>query len=336
MAKVDLSLIRFDFDLTLAILLMHADGTIYHRYGSRGPDSADGYLSLASLARLLRATVREHRAYDRNPSPPRLDLPRPAIELPALQKKIVAGQAMDCVHCHMINDAEHEVAVKQRSWSPRRVYVYPDPERIGISLDGDNQRLITAVAARSAAATAGLRVGDELTRLGVQRSVRTLGDVQWALHDANIHAGTRKLAVRYLRNGRELAGTIALRPGWMVADPRDYAWRPYKYNLSPAPGFGGPMLDARDKAKIGLAADKFAMRVQYIVTWGPRAHRGRAARKAGLRKGDIVLSFAGVDDFVSVTHFHAWVRLTRKAGEKVEFVTLRGGKRKTMRYVLPR
>ena len=34
MAGVDLALYRFDYDLTFAALLMNADGTIYHTYGT--------------------------------------------------------------------------------------------------------------------------------------------------------------------------------------------------------------------------------------------------------------------------------------------------------------
>src|SRR5687768_7902201 len=103
MSAVDLNLIRFDFDLTFAAVLMHADGTIYHRYGSRAPADAAAYLSSTSLARLLRDTVREHETYERTPRAPAIKPPLPAIELPVLQKKIAGGQQIDCVHCHTVN-----------------------------------------------------------------------------------------------------------------------------------------------------------------------------------------------------------------------------------------
>ena len=41
---------RFDYDLTLALILMNADGTIYHEYGGRDQGNAAGYLAMRSLA----------------------------------------------------------------------------------------------------------------------------------------------------------------------------------------------------------------------------------------------------------------------------------------------
>jgi S1-C subfamily serine protease len=213
------------------------------------------------------------------------------------------------------------------------LWVFPDPERIGITLDRQRQALVTAVAAGSPAVASGLRAGDELLSLGEQSSVKTLSDVQWALHRAPFAA--IDLPVRYRRDGDEHAATLVLADGWKRCPPEHYAWRPYKWTLSPAPGFGGPMLEGAQKRALGLDGDAFAFQVQYIVDWGERAHRGRAVRAAGLRKGDVVVSFAGKHDFVSVEHFHAWVRLTRTAGEEVEIAVLRDGERHVLRYALP-
>ncbi len=333
MSQVDLNLIRFDFDLTFAAVLMNADGTIYHRYGGRLPDDASAFLSMSSLARLLRDTVGEHRAYEKAPAPPAARKPLPAIELPVLQRKIAAGQRLDCVHCHTVNDAEHVGAVLGKRWRPDDLYVFPDPERIGVSLDPEHQRQVVAVSPGSPAAKAGIARGDMLLSLGEQRSTRTLSDVQWALHRAPF--GANRLQVRFRSGKAEVDATIELADGWKRCSPADYAWRPYKWNLSPAPGFGGPALDAAAKQKLGIAADNFAMKVNYLVDWGERAHRGRAAKAAGLRKGDVVIGFGGKKDFVSFDHLHAWVALTKRAGEPVEIEVWRDGKVVTLRYELP-
>ena len=116
---------------------------------------------------------------------------------------------------------------------------------------------------------------------------------------------------------------------------REYAWRPFKWGLSPAPGFGGPALGTGAKKRLGIDPDAHAFTVQYLVTWGPKAHRGRAAAKAGLRKNDIVVAFDGKDDFESGEHWHAWVRLNKQPGDEVEIELLRKGKRMTLRYRLP-
>lgn len=100
-------------------------------------------------------------------------------------------------------------------------------------------------------------------------------------------------------------------------------------------GFGGQALSAEEKRVLKIAADKFAMRVGYLVTWGERAHRGRAAKSAGLNKGDVILSFAGKDDFASFEHLHAWVALTKQAGERVAFSVLRKGEVVTLHNDLP-
>jgi hypothetical protein len=133
----------------------------------------------------------------------------------------------------------------------------------------------------------------------------------------------------------EHGAAVTLREGWKRCPPEEYAWRPYKWNLSPSAGFGGPVLDAAGRTRLGIDAGTFAFRIGYLVDWGENGHRGRAARAAGLQKGDVVVSFAGKSDFVSVDHFHAWIGLTRTAGEDVEVVVLRLGVRRTLRYRLP-
>jgi hypothetical protein len=321
MSDVDIAAIRFDFDLTMAVVLMHADGTIYHRYGSRPARDALLWMSIPSLVRLLHDTLDDHAAHERAGAPPPAREPLRARELPMLQKRRAAGQKIECVHCHTVNDAEHEQAVDQRRWRDDDKWVFPDPERIGLELDAGHQSLVRAVAADSAAARAGLRAGDRLVRLGAQEPVRTIADVAWALHMAP--PGDASLPVAFARDGAAIDATLELRAGWKQCAPEDYAWRPYKWNLSPAAGFGGPVLAPAEKQALGLAADKFAFRVTYIADWGERARRGAAAAQAGVRKGDVVTAFAGKDDFASIEHFHAWIALTRHAGEEVEVRLLR-------------
>jgi hypothetical protein len=312
---------------------MHPDGTVYHRYGSRGPDDADAWLRLSSLARLLRDTLSEHQAYDHKPSPPAAQAPEPALDLPALQRKIAAGQRIDCVHCHMVNDARFAESWLAKTWSREQAFVFPHSTRIGLTLDAEHQARITAVAQGSAAAAAGMQPGDELLAVGVQPSVRTLADLQWALHHTPETKGP--LPVAFLRRGERRRVELALPADWKHCPPEEYAWRPMKWNLSPRPGFGGKALDAAERRALGLGDAPFALRVQYLVDWGERAASGKAARAAGLRKGDVVVAFAGKRDFTGFDHFHAWIAMTRTAGEPTEFVVWRDGKEHVLRYTLP-
>lgn len=208
MSQVDLNIFELDFDLTFAAVLMHADGTICHRYGGRAPASPNAFLSLRSLSRLLRDTLPEHRAHDDNPKPPQPRAARPASELPVLQRKIQNGQRLDCVHGHTINDAQHVDAMLQGHWQKQDLYVFPDPQRIGLSLDHEQQNRILTVQPGSAASKAGLAAGDQLLSLGMQQSVRTLSDVQWALHRAPF--GDTTLPIRAQRGERTIASELHL------------------------------------------------------------------------------------------------------------------------------
>jgi len=80
----------------------------------------------------------------------------------------------------------------------------------------------------------------------------------------------------------------------------------------------------------GLPEDGFAFRIGYLVTWGDNARTGHNARSAGLRKGDIIVSVGGKDDFESVAHFHTWFRFTQEIGTKIPVVRIRKGKRTTI------
>jgi len=72
MTGVDLSVYRFDYDLTFAALLMNADGTIYHTLGGRDASSAMSQLAMPSFVRVLRETLEDHRVYSKSPKPPTL------------------------------------------------------------------------------------------------------------------------------------------------------------------------------------------------------------------------------------------------------------------------
>ncbi|HEB52132.1 MAG TPA: PDZ domain-containing protein [bacterium] len=334
MSRIDLNEIEFDFDLTFAALVMHPDGTVYHRYGGRGPDEPNGYLSLESLCRLLRDSIPEHRAHEARAHRRKKRKVLHAIDLPVLRRKRARGQQIDCVHCHTINDARHVQAQLDGSWRRDDVFAYPDPERIGLSLDHERQHIVRKVKKGSPAAKAGIKAGDELLAVGEQQSVRTLSDVQWALHRAPF--ARNRLAVRIRSEGRERSLVLRLKSGWKRCPPERFAWRPTKWNLTPSPGFGGPTLQSGAAPAGNGQPQAFRMRVDYIVDWGENAHRGRAARAAGLKIGDIVVGFAGKRDFESFDHLHAWVGLTLKAGQAVTIDVLRGGKPLTLRYRLPK
>jgi hypothetical protein len=105
----------------------------------------------------------------------------------------------------------------------------------------------------------------------------------------------------------------------------------------PGPGFGGPALGAEQKRARGLDPGAFALRVEYLVTWGDAEERryGEAAVRAGVQKGDVVLGADGKRDFASPDHFQAWWRLEVKPGQRVRLEVLRGEERRTVELPVP-
>lgn len=325
MLGVDLSTYRFDYDLTFCSLLMNADGTTYHIYGGRDWKDPQSHLSLASLIQVLEDTLADHAAYQGT----RKKSKRRVVEdLPPMKRRIESGQKMDCVHCHTVHDMQREHAREQKRFKRADIWIYPNLEQAGFSVSRDDQTLVTDVIAKSAAAKGGLQKGDRLTHVGAKR-VRTFGDIQQHLHDAPAKGATLKLT--WERDGKPASGTLRLPTRWKEQTPEVFAWRPSKWPLSPKPGFGGRPLSSDEKTKRGLAADGFAFKVGYIVTWGPNRHTGHNAHRAGIRKNDIVYSVCGQTDFADMHHFHSWFRLTRKIGSTCEVLVLRGDKKITVR-----
>jgi serine protease Do len=338
MRGVDLSRYVFDFDLTFAALMMNADGTIYHRYGSRDHRSSEVWLSEPSLEFVLQQSVHAHANHE---TAAHAKPPRPSFELatakagqPVMMEKIPSYQKRDkgkCIHCHSIHPAFYEEAVAAHKWKPERKWVYPDPARIGIDLNRDQQRSITRVEENSIAANAGLKRRDQILRLN-DVAIASVADLMFALDILSPKSGTAKLDVT--RDGTPLSMNLKLSDGWKTGTALSFSWRPFKWGLTPAPGFGGPQLTPAELKEIGrdpTNSNNFAFRVQYLVTWNENRRFGQAAAQAGLRKNDIVLSLAGKSDFDSVEHFHSWWRLTRKVGEVVEIEILRGGKKKLLK-----
>lgn len=326
MAGIDLSRYRFDYDLTFAILLLDSKGGLLHHYGNRTGKGPDSHLSMASLAALLR-TAKAALADGTAEPRPALAEAETIEQLPTMARRIRQGKAPDCFHCHMVHQAHREAADEAGGWDAREIWEWSPSTRIGLVTDRDAQTRVVEVSADSPAAAAGIEAGDELRRLAGRR-IASEGDVQAALQTVAWNGGPVPFEV--VRAGESVRGELELSEGWRRSTPRDVSWRPTMWHLSPKPGFGGPQLGANALAKHDLPADSFAFRVQYLVTWGPNAHTGRAAAKAGIRKGDVVVSVDGRNDFESVMHFHAWFRLTRNVGDTVEIELIRGGERRTI------
>ena len=233
-----------------------------------------------------------------------------------------------CIHCHSVNTSLYEEARDADRLDADWIWKYPSPRRVGLDVDRVHQRRVVRVEEDSAAARAGLVQGDELVRVG-GTPVATATDLMHALEVAP--AGATSLAVVVEREGTQRELALELEAGWKRGSPRELAWRPTKWAMTPAPGFGGPRLGAEALRELGLDPGAFAFRVTYLVTWGDNQRYGQAAARAGLRVGDVVTSLGGTSDFESIDHVHAWWRLTVEPGEVVEVELLRDGERRVVR-----
>jgi hypothetical protein len=326
MAGVDLDLLSFDFDLTFCLLLTAPDGRILHTFGGRDATGAESHLSLEALRRVLEGTLQEWDGRDRSVASNR---PPPAgrtiEQIPVFARRRERGEAKGCVHCHTVFQMFTEEKREAGRFRNEDAWRWPDPIQVGLVLDREDQTLVKTVVAESPAARAGLKAGDHLRRADGAHLL-SFGDLQRVLHMRDLSAGT--LEIHYQRGEKsDLRARLSLGKGWKTPTPEVFAWRNSKWTLDPKPGFGGPDLTADEKRQAGIPPEDYAFRIKYLVDWGSEAHTGRAAAKAGLRKGDIVVSVEGRTRFESQNHFHAWFRLTRKPGETVEIVVLREKKR---------
>ena len=364
MSGIDLERYPFDYDLTFCALLMRADGHLYHTFGGRTWRDAQSHLSIPAFLRVLQITDEEHRAEP--PAPKRKPRPSRTVEqLPPLARRIAAGNRPDCVHCHNVHDWQMQTEVEAKTWERKKAWRFPDPIQWGLELDAIEQNRVSAVHRAGAKARiargddgeplgAPLEVGDRIVRI-VETPIATFGDIvrtmdrlgdarsvtievsrkkAWeAWHRARTESERKEPNKHSSATAHPPTETIvlALDENWRVPDPLVYSWRSLKWNLEPAPGFGGPQLTPKELAKLALPTGTFAYRVQYLVTWGPRKHTGQNAARAGIRKGDVILALAEKRDFETIEHVHSWFRLTRKIGDVVPIEILRGGEKRVVK-----
>jgi hypothetical protein len=319
---LDLKLFQYDYDQSWCSVILNADRTIYGRYGSRatnGPKS-DGLLSLPGFQKALERALELHKSYPGNKAQlagkigkePDYRVPE---EIPSLKDR-AKGETVrqTCIHCHMIKD--HTIRTKwlEKRLTPADLWVYPMPETIGLTLDVDDGLRVNFVTADSAAAKAGLAVGDELIALNGQPLVST-ADVQWVLHTSPNEA---HVAVKLQRNGKVLEKTVDLKGSWKESD---IAWRVSSwYGLRQ--GLKLDALTPDEKKKRGLGADEMGLLVRGIF-----GNSAAALNKAGLKNGDVVTAMDGQTKALTESQFLADLRLKHGPSDSVKLTILRGDAR---------
>lgn len=208
MSGVDINLFQFDFDLTMAMMFLNADGQVYSRYGGRDHQSAEKRISMKGLKNTMRAVLALHKSQDKAflPAPPRQKMtPEDILGMPPLSKG-----SSQCIHCHQINEFQWQAQRRKGIFNPESLWGVPLPENVGLTMDVDEGNRVIAVAPASAAAKAGIQAGDVLEAVN---GVRTLSqaDVQWGLHRAPSEG---RFTVQLRRNGGTQTVTLEVARGW--------------------------------------------------------------------------------------------------------------------------
>ena len=312
---LDLNVFDFDYDLTWFAFFLTPDGQVLGRFGGRDADTPGKYHSLKGLRYSLEQALSRYRETPWpvvKPAPPRRVDDYPGIARFTRQA---------CVHCHHVYELRREAMQQAGTWKTDEVWVYPEPQNVGLEMDTDQGDSILTVRPESAAAEAGLRAGDVLRSLGAER-VRSIADLQYALHRSPV-AG--KVAAHWKRGDRSMHGEIILGRGWRHTD---VSWRWSLKSLSPSPGLHGDDLTAEERRERGLSPRGLALRQgNYLST---------TASQAGVRFNDVIVGIDGRPLEMTARQFEAFIRLNYKVGDVVNLDLLRGRERLTLSLKLPK
>jgi len=323
---LDLKLFQFDYDQSWSAMFINADKTIYGRYGTRASSgkNSDTYLSLPSFRKALERALELHKGYPGNKAQLAAnigkdpDYPVPE-KIPGLQErgKVVPTTRQSCIHCHMVREFIIRARWQENKLSPADLWVYPLPERIGLTMEIDDGLRIKAIAPDSPAARAGLSEGDELVTLNGQPLLST-ADIQWALHRA---PNEGHLAVALRRGGEAITKTVELKGNWKEGD---IAWRASSwYGLRQ--GLKVDPLSLAERKKHGLNADVLALAVKGLFGKG-----APLLQKAGLRNNDVIVAVDGKTAPMTESQFLAYLRLQHGPADSVRLTVLRGGKQQEL------
>ncbi len=322
MQDVDLAQVQFDYDLTWAALFLNSDGNVYARYGARGEEGPMEMNSVAGLRATLRKVLEIHRGYPQNKDLLRDKRgPKPRFERPELfpvkemrdLAKADPSRSKNCIHCHMVHEAQSRVAVNEGTYKPKDYFRYPPPDSVGLTLDKTDATRIAAVRKGSIAATAGLKKADEILVLDGQL-LASIADLVFVLH----HARVGDLKGEVLRQGKRQGFTLKLRKGWR---PTNLGWRGSMWKMPPWPRLWVEELPEGQRKKLKIPDDRLALLVK--LAWGPQVSR------AGIRKHDVLVGYDGRRKRCTPGEFHTYVRLNcYRPKSRLKLTVLRRGREK--------
>lgn len=316
----DLNTLRFDYDLTLAGLVVDGrDRTVLARWGVGGDAPMSDRYNVSSLKAMLDAgaLVYQKRAPGVSPPPVQTITER----YPAFATSRRAGEP--CYHCHYVHDAALADARTNNTFEKSWLYLFPPPQNIGVTLDPNRGNVVTSVAPDSPAQRARVRPGDVITQVN-QTLIYTTADFSWALNAISNNATTNHLTLHLVRDNKPLAPvTLTMPPNWKAYD---ISWRPSQGAVGPILGTWEEPVPSAERAALGLSATSLALRVTTLFS-GPKWE----PTHGDLRVGDIFVAVGNkaLPD-LSARQFHSYVRMHYNVGGSIAFTVLRDGKRITV------
>lgn len=319
-----------DFDLSWWAYFLSPEGQVYGIFGGRDDVSESTRISELALVRALDRVLAHHH----DPRRPvwAIDGPVPILsgkypapwELPGWKSWEKAREAKDgCLHCHEYGEILRQPAIDAGKFDKQRdLEVWPLPENVGIVLDRDHGLLVKDVKPGSAAAVAGIQAGDVL---GAAAGRRLLGqtDFRGALHRGP--RGDGKVAVVWKRGDEVLRGDLEVVDGWRRTS-LDWRMSVSQGNIGASPGFFPLGVGADERKRLGIPADRMAVRPFLGDKKG-------VAWNGGLRADHVITAVNGESPARDGRGFLVWFRQRLDPGAEVEFAVVEaGGGKKTVKY----
>jgi hypothetical protein len=328
---LDLSLFQVDFDLSFSTIFFNGDGTVYGRFGSWTHQKAPQDKTTAGFKKAMEAALALHKNYPANKAelagkqgePLPFKDPLQIPELAGKYKRELDWQGkvvQSCVHCHMVGEAVRSYYRAETRHIPAEwIYPWPAPETIGLTLAPEDIARVKEVAPDSIASKAGIKPGDELTKINGQ-PLTSIADVSWTLHRAP-ESGTLDAIV--FRSGEERPLKLDLPLGWRLKS--DISGRAGTWGMR-GMALGGLLLEdlsADERAKRNLPNGSMALLVKYAGEYGLHA----AAKKAGFRKDDVIVSLDENEREITESELIGRLLQAHVPGDKAPAVVLRGKER---------
>lgn len=164
-----------------------------------------------------------------------------------------------------------------------------------------------------------MRAGDQILAVNEQ-PILSIADVQWVLHNAKEEDEIKVLVER--DGGRRTIG-VRLKPGWRKET--ELSWRATSWDLRRM-ALGGVLFEEvslSERSAAGLKSGRLALRAKHVGEYGEHA----VAKKAGVKKGDILVEFDGQSGEMTESALLAYALRAKKPGERVTAIFLREGER---------